>query len=78
MIVASGPGRLVAAFERDGELVELAPSRLEAVETVYAMTIHKSQGSQFDVTAVRALRPVLADPHPRAALHGGRRARGGG
>jgi exodeoxyribonuclease V alpha subunit len=26
--------------------------RLGAVETVYAMTIHKSQGSQFDTAAV--------------------------
>ena len=26
--------------------------RLSSVETVYAMTIHKSQGSQFDVAAV--------------------------
>jgi exodeoxyribonuclease V alpha subunit len=41
-----------AVFERDGELVSLAPSRLTAVESLYAMTIHKSQGSQFDVVAV--------------------------
>ncbi len=60
VIVASGPGRLVAAFERDGELVELAPSRLEAVQTMHAMTIHTSQGSQFDVTAV-----VLGDSSSR-------------
>jgi exodeoxyribonuclease V alpha subunit len=36
----------------DGAAQGFAPSRLSAVETVYAMTVHKSQGSQFDVTAV--------------------------
>lgn len=40
--------RLAGAFERRGEIVHVAPSRLSAVETVYAMTIHKSQGSQFN------------------------------
>ena len=33
---------------------------LGAVETVYAMTIHKSQGSQFDAAAV-----LLPDPGSR-------------
>jgi exodeoxyribonuclease V alpha subunit len=28
------------------------PSRLSSVETVYAMTVHKSQGSQFRTAAV--------------------------
>jgi exodeoxyribonuclease V alpha subunit len=28
------------------------PTRLSAVDTVYAMTVHKSQGSQFDTVAV--------------------------
>ena len=41
-----------AAFERGGELLQFSPLRLGAVETVYAMTIHKSQGSQFDAAAV--------------------------
>ncbi|HSH50065.1 MAG TPA: exodeoxyribonuclease V subunit alpha, partial [Halomonas sp.] len=36
------------------------PSRLKAVETVFAMTVHKSQGSEFDHTAL-----VLPDaPNP--------------
>jgi len=30
----------------------VAPVRLEAVETVHAMTIHKSQGSEFDHVVV--------------------------
>jgi len=32
----------------DGQLKSFLPSRLPAHETVYAMTIHKSQGSEFD------------------------------
>lgn len=45
-------GRLSAAFERRGEVVKFRPTRLSAVDTVYAMTIHKAQGSQFDTAAV--------------------------
>ena len=30
----------------------VSPSRLEAVETLYAMTVHKSQGSQFDTVVL--------------------------
>jgi exodeoxyribonuclease V alpha subunit len=60
VVVATGLGRLTAAFERGGELVSFTPTRLDAVETVYAMTIHKSQGSQFDTAAV-----VLPDPGSR-------------
>jgi exodeoxyribonuclease V alpha subunit len=52
VIVQSAVGRASAAFDRGGEIVELSPTRLESVDTVYAMTIHKSQGSQFDVAAV--------------------------
>ena len=33
-------------------MLRFSPLRLGAVETVYAMTIHKSQGSQFDTVAV--------------------------
>jgi exodeoxyribonuclease V alpha subunit len=52
VVVATEAGGLTAAFERRGEIVEYSPSRLEAVESVHAMTIHKSQGSQFDTAAV--------------------------
>jgi exodeoxyribonuclease V alpha subunit len=52
VVVAGDGGRAVAVFDRGGELVEVAPSRLETVDTVYAMTIHKSQGSQFATVAV--------------------------
>ncbi len=46
VVVASGDG-VTAAFARAGEPVRLHPSRLAAVQTVYAMTIHRSQGSQY-------------------------------
>jgi exodeoxyribonuclease V alpha subunit len=42
----------VAAFERGGLVVEVSPTRLASVDTVYAMTVHKAQGSQFDTVAV--------------------------
>jgi exodeoxyribonuclease V alpha subunit len=51
VIVQSTPDRVSAAFQRRGEIVHYSPSRLSAVDTVYAMTIHKSQGSQFDTVA---------------------------
>jgi len=56
VVVRGEGGRPSAAFERGGELLGFSPLRLGAVETVYAMTIHKSQGSQFD-TAVVLLPP---------------------
>ena len=52
VVVATGPGHVSAAFERHGEVLQLSPTRLAAVDTVYAMTVHKSQGSQFDTAAV--------------------------
>ena len=52
VVVATSPGRVAAAFERRGEIVTFPPSRLAAVDTVYAMTVHKAQGSQFGTAAV--------------------------
>ena len=52
VVVAAQHGRIAAAFDRRGGIVELSPTRLDAVDTVYAMTIHKSQGSQFRTAAV--------------------------
>jgi len=52
VVIATAPDRIAAAFERQGSTVEFSPTRLGAVDTVYAMTIHKSQGSQFRATAV--------------------------
>ena len=51
MVVRQGQRRrvFVAGSER---LKEFAPGRLDAVETMHAMTIHKSQGSQADRVTV--------------------------
>lgn len=46
-------GELRVWFERaEGGLRSFAPSRLPECQTVYAMTIHKSQGSEFEEVAV--------------------------
>jgi exodeoxyribonuclease V alpha subunit len=43
------PGRLTVAFPgSDGVARRISPARLPEHETVYAMTVHKSQGSEFD------------------------------
>jgi exodeoxyribonuclease V alpha subunit len=60
VVIRAGAGHATAAFERGGEVVEFRPSRLGAVDTVYAMTVHKSQGSQFDTAAV--LVPPASSP----------------
>jgi exodeoxyribonuclease V alpha subunit len=52
VVVATGHGRTRAAFERQGAVVLFPPARLGAIDTVYAMTVHKSQGSQFGTAAV--------------------------
>lgn len=46
-------GKLRAYFEdSNGEIRSVIPGYLQAVETVYAMTIHKSQGSEYDEVLV--------------------------
>jgi exodeoxyribonuclease V alpha subunit len=52
VIVQTNHARASAVFERGSELLEFSPSRLGAIETAFAMTIHKSQGSQFDTAVV--------------------------
>ncbi len=57
-VVVKGAHRpMEAAFERGGEVVRVSPSRLAAVDTVYAMTVHKSQGSQFAAVAFLVPKP---------------------
>ena len=41
-------GRLKVWFELNGEMRSVLPSRLPEHETVFAMTVHKSQGSEFN------------------------------
>ncbi|MFI5395888.1 MAG: exodeoxyribonuclease V subunit alpha [Candidatus Binatia bacterium] len=61
---AGAPSQRVAFFlGTDGEPRCLSPSRLPPHETVYAMSIHKSQGSEFDQVAVLLpprISPVLS------------------
>ena len=61
VVVDAGGGRLRAVFDRRGELLSVRPTRLASVESLYAMTIHKAQGSQFDAVVV-----VLPEPGSRA------------
>lgn len=56
-VVVHLDGRPMVAFPASGGPYLVAPSRLERFETVHAMTIHKSQGSEFD-HAVVVLPPV--------------------
>jgi exodeoxyribonuclease V alpha subunit len=41
-----------AAFSRGGQPTLLAPVRLDAVQTMHAMTVHRAQGSQFACVSV--------------------------
>jgi len=45
---SSDADQVMVVFPRGDEMVHVPPSRLHAVDTVWAMTIHKSQGSEFD------------------------------
>jgi len=55
------PDGLRVAFQLpDGRIKWVLPSRLDGADTVYAMTVHKAQGSEFGHTLL-----VLPDhPHP--------------
>lgn len=55
-----GVGRLRVVFDLAGGPREFATSRLSGVETVHAMTVHKSQGSQARTVSV-----VLPEPDSR-------------
>ncbi|MDP2775665.1 MAG: exodeoxyribonuclease V subunit alpha, partial [Nocardioides sp.] len=50
--VAQPDGRLRVWIAGSESLRDLAPGRLDAIETMHAMTIHKSQGSQADRVTV--------------------------
>lgn len=61
VVIDVGNGRLRAVFDRRGHVLAVRPTRLASVESLYAMTIHKAQGSQFDTVVV-----VLPEPSSRA------------
>ncbi len=52
-----GPVDLRVAFRRHGSVATFAPGRLSGLQTVHAMTVHRSQGSQFDHVSL-----VLPEP----------------
>ncbi|MDD4943750.1 MAG: ATP-binding domain-containing protein, partial [Rhodoferax sp.] len=51
---------LRVAFALGDTVRWVLPSRLDAVETVFAMTVHKSQGSEFEHVAL--VLPDVASP----------------
>jgi exodeoxyribonuclease V alpha subunit len=56
-------GKLMVFFQRtDGSVKKYLPARVPDCETVFAMTIHKSQGSEFEEVVIvlpEAINPVL-------------------
>ena len=65
-------GALLKAFfpTPDGEVRSIPPERLPAHETAYAMTIHKSQGSEFD-RILMLLPPVDSELLTRELIYTG-------
>ncbi|QBF81631.1 exodeoxyribonuclease V subunit alpha [Shewanella maritima] len=48
----ANPSRLMAHFiQADGSILKVLPARLPKHDTCFAMTVHKSQGSEFDCVA---------------------------
>jgi exodeoxyribonuclease V alpha subunit len=60
VVVDAGERGVRAAFGRGTDVLELAPSRLSGVQTAHAMTVHRSQGSQFQ--RVSLLLPPAESP----------------
>lgn len=52
VVVSGDNGTPMAAFPRGQGHVLIHPNVLSSVHTVYAMTIHRSQGSQYDTVSV--------------------------
>lgn len=52
VVVAREDGGVTVVFRRGGALVSISPARLSSVDTVFAMTVHKAQGSEFEQVAV--------------------------
>ena len=70
VVVADGSG-LIGVFGRGGDPIAVQLSRLGAVRPLHAMTIHRSQGSEFQrVTVMLALAGSPLE-HPRDLVHSG-------
>lgn len=68
VVIDDGAGGVVALFLGARGPAAWAPARLGAVETVHAMTVHKSQGSQFERVSV-VLPPVESPLLTRELLY---------
>ena len=51
-VIVVHEGRLMAALDRGDRVDLLNPLQLDAAQELHAMTIHKSQGSEFDTVSV--------------------------
>jgi exodeoxyribonuclease V alpha subunit len=60
VVIVDVDGSVTAAFGRPSDPTLIRPARLGAVQTMQAMTIHRSQGSQFDRVSV--LLPAEGSP----------------
>jgi exodeoxyribonuclease V alpha subunit len=60
VVVDDGAGGLVAVFGRGGDPIPVSLVRLGAVRSLHAMTVHRSQGSQFD--RITVLLPATGSP----------------
>ena len=75
-VVVRRQGAMVAALAGQGGLRYLSPSRLDRVETWWAMTIHRSQGSEYAhavVSLPAATSPILTRELLYTAVTRGRR-----
>ncbi|HEX4016529.1 MAG TPA: exodeoxyribonuclease V subunit alpha [Frankiaceae bacterium] len=60
VVISGGEGSVTAAFGRPAAPMLVRPARLGAVQTMQAMTVHRSQGSQFQRISV--LLPAEGSP----------------
>ena len=52
VVIARLDGGLTVAFRRGAGVVTVSPSRVPGVQTAFAMTAHRAQGSEFDQVVV--------------------------
>lgn len=60
VVVNDGQGGLIAVFGRGGDPIPVPLVRLGAVRSLHAMTVHRSQGSQFE--RITVLLPPAGSP----------------
>jgi exodeoxyribonuclease V alpha subunit len=68
VVVNDKQGAMIAAFGRGGEPIIVPLVRLGAVRSLHAMTVHRSQGSQFDRITV-LLAPATSPLGTRETLY---------